>query len=521
MTAFSRRDFLKLSSALLGSAALSRALPALNRMTVQKTDRPNVLILVFDTVSAQHLSVYGYDRATTPNLERFAEKATVYHSHYAESSFTTPATASMLTGLLPWNHRAISAGGLIRRDMAGNNLFRAAGENYFRIGFTQNLWADLFLRQFHADVDWHLPAYSFAYKNPLLLGELTTTDPLPYFAYDDFLVGGVKLDTPYAGSVMLGMLDSAAGRGWNVNSDLRFMQEGEPRPPFNGYFYYQNRTVFQGLQAILDQASAAQDRPWLAYFHLWSPHEPYAPRREFRALFDAEMKVPVRPTHPLADFPFRETELRQYARLYDQYIANVDAEFGLLLDALDVAGLLDNTYVIVTSDHGQLFERGVHGHASRLMYEGVIRVPLLVSAPRQAQRVDVHTPTANVDLLPTLASLMGVQPPARLDGRLLPGLGGEEEDGRSVYSMRNNENSAFRPFRRGSFVLIKGTRKLIWYADYPGYDDILELYDLMDDPYELRDLSTADPVTTKRMKEELLAARQAADRANAAGAPPE
>ena len=516
MSQFTRRDFLKLSSTVIGGAAFSRILPAISALAGRKTDQPNVLILVFDTMSAPHLSLHGYGRATTPNLMRFADRATVYHSHYSEGSFTTPGTASILTGLLPWHHRAVNAGGLIRRDLAVNNLFRMAGDEYFKIGFSQNLWADLFLRQFHADLDLHLPPYSFAYKNPLLLGELTASDSVPYFAYDDFLVGGVKLDTPYAGSVTLGILDVALGRGLNLNPELKH-GDGQ-KAPFNGYFYYQNRTVLQGIYETLRQVVASEKRPYLGYFHLWSPHEPYAPQSEFKSLFTENLKTPAKPRHPLTDSPIRERDLRQYSRLYDQYVANVDAEFGILMDAMEASGLLDNTYVIILSDHGQLFERGVHGHASRLMYDGVLHVPMLISAPGQTTRVDIHEPTGNVDLLPTLASIMNVQPPARFDGRRLPVSGEEVDTNRSLYAMLANENSAFQTLGRGSFVIIQGTHKLIWYTGYSGYEDSVELYDLNTDPHEMNDLSSADPVRTKQMKEELLAARQAADQMNAGDA---
>lgn len=513
MSKFYRRDFLKLGTALGGGVALSQLLPALKTLDRKANKRPNVLILVFDTMSAPHLSVYGYPRMTTPNLMRFADRATVYHYHYSDGSFTTPGAASILTGLHPWHHRAVNPVGLIRRDLAANNIFSMAGDEYFKIGFSQNLWSDLFLRQFHADLDAHLPPDAFAYTNPLLLGELKADDPIPYFAYDDFLVGGVKLDTPYSGSVTLGMLDVALGRGWN--SDSRIQRDQEEKPPFNGYFYYQNHTVFQGIFETLRSLDAAETRPFLGYFHLWSPHEPYAPQQKFADLFPENIKAPIKPRHALVESAIRERDLRLYARLYDQYIANVDAEFGILLDALENSTLLENTYVIVLSDHGQLFERGVHGHSSRLLYDQGIHVPLLISAPGQTKRVDIYEPTSNIDLLPTLAAIMSVKTPAGSDGFVLPGFGADIHPGRNIFSILAKENSSFGALRRGTFVLIKDMYKLILYADYPGHPDAVELYDLSADPAELNDLAAADPLRTRQMQDELLAARDAADRVNA------
>ena len=511
MTQLSRRDVLKLSLATLGGVALATLAPSVARMARGASNRPNVLILVFDTLSAPHTSLQGYGRATTPHLEEFAQTATVYHNHYSAGSFTTPGTASILTGLEPWHHRALSPSALVKRSLASNNIFKIARKDYFRVGFTQNLMAEVFLRQFSADIDLHLPAQSFAYNNPLLLGEMDPSDPLTYLAFDDFLVGGFKFDTPYPGSVTLGLLDQILQRGAGVHRALK--QNARKDTAFNGYFYYQNRLVFDGILRTLQTLHENEHTPYFGYFHLWSPHEPYSPTREFAGLFDDNLKPPAKPDHPFASAPlFKPKELLQYQRVYDQYITNVDAEFGRLMSAMSTDGMLENTYVIVLSDHGQLFERGVHGHASRLLYDGVIHVPLLIRSPGQTRRVDVHEPTGNVDLAPTLAAILGDASSIQTDGRLLPGLGGTADAERSLFAMLANESSAFGKLKTGTFVLVKGGHKLLFFSGYSGYEDRLELYDLDADPDELRDLSADSPAMTKRMLDELLEARLSADK---------
>src|ERR1051325_2382293 len=117
-----RRDFLKTSFWSVISFLGSRMSPRLNQSLSQA---PNVIVLVFDTLSARHLSLYGYPRLTTPHLTQFAEKATVYHRHYAAGNFTSPGTASLLTGLYPWTHRAFEQAGIISKKMVDQNLFRA------------------------------------------------------------------------------------------------------------------------------------------------------------------------------------------------------------------------------------------------------------------------------------------------------------------------------------------------------------------------------------------------------------
>src|SRR3972149_189137 len=94
MQIFSRRDFLKLlagSSAGLGMLGIKGLV---EHALAQAGDRPNIIVLVLDAMSAQNLSIYGYPRPTMPNLERFAQRATVYHSHLSAGNFTTPGTAS-------------------------------------------------------------------------------------------------------------------------------------------------------------------------------------------------------------------------------------------------------------------------------------------------------------------------------------------------------------------------------------------------------------------------------------------
>ena len=149
MTKFSRRDFLKLTSVLSGTLALSNLAP---KLSLSGSGLPNVLIFVFDAMSARNLSLYGYPRKTTPNFERFAQRATVFNAHYSAGSFTTPGTASLLTGMYPWTHRALNESGLIAWNIANQNLFRAIGKKYYRLAYSQNMWPNYFFGQFQEDI---------------------------------------------------------------------------------------------------------------------------------------------------------------------------------------------------------------------------------------------------------------------------------------------------------------------------------------------------------------------------------
>src|SRR6266542_2478024 len=189
MFKMNRRDFLKLGATFLAGSAYPSVSRAVSSVRLRDTSKPNILIFVFDAMSARHLSLYGYPRRTTPNLERFAERASVYHAHYAAGNFTTSGTASMLTGLYPWTHRAINYRGMINRRLANRNLFNLIGEEYTRVAFTQNLWADILLSQFENDLDLHLPcdSYSRVVHSLLQPHNIPGDRAIAYYAFEDFL----------------------------------------------------------------------------------------------------------------------------------------------------------------------------------------------------------------------------------------------------------------------------------------------------------------------------------------------
>jgi arylsulfatase A-like enzyme len=267
---------------------------------------------------------------------------------------------------------------------------------------------------------------------------------------------------------------------------------------------FRNEDIYAGVSreiSALQQVS----KPYFAYFHLFSPHEPYKVNKDYMKLFHDNYKPAAKPMHALSEH-IGDANLLEKRVQYDQLVANVDNEFGRLLDFLETQGILDNSYLIVTSDHGQLFERGEHGHSTPLLYEPVVRIPLIISAPGQAKPRNIYVPTSNIDLVPTLLSFAGQKIPAILDGQVLPGFGGLTENDRSIYSMVSYQNSAFFPLTKATFAMHKGDYKLIYYLGYPKYGDGYELYNIQDDPEELKNLVKSDSVTLLHMKAEMLEA---------------
>ena len=123
-----RRDFLKLASLFSMNLVAPKLL--FRPGSFESGAGENVLIIVFDAFSAAHLSLHGYGRETMPNLVRLVEKGTVYHQHYANGTFTTPGTASLLTGTLPMTHRALDHNTQVADALANKSIFHAFNNHH-------------------------------------------------------------------------------------------------------------------------------------------------------------------------------------------------------------------------------------------------------------------------------------------------------------------------------------------------------------------------------------------------------
>src|SRR5512142_721930 len=175
---FSRRDFIKVAA--LGSLAYTLAPLARSarKPRLEGQGRPNIIVLVFDAWSAHDISLYGYQRDTAPNVTRFAQEANVYHNHYTAGTFTVPGTASLLTGLLPWSHRAFQLGaGGVAKAHADHQVFAAMAQTHNTVAFAHNSFADLLVSQAEADVNVHIPSTSFNIDR-------TLWSTLPVFRHD-------------------------------------------------------------------------------------------------------------------------------------------------------------------------------------------------------------------------------------------------------------------------------------------------------------------------------------------------
>jgi choline-sulfatase len=167
---------------------------------------------------------------------------------------------------------------------------------------------------------------------------------------------------------------------------------------------------------------------------------------------------------------------------------------------------LDDTWIILTSDHGEMNERGIRGHQNEALYEPVIRIPLMIFEPGREVGMDVYEPTNAVDILPTLSHVTGQDMPSWTEGSVLPPFAANRPSPqRNIYVMRAFNNKKYEPLTQASVMLVKDNYKLHYYFGYPQVqeDGLVKLFDIKSDPEEMVDLYPSMKGRASDMLEEL------------------
>ena len=491
-----RRDFLKLA----GLLPLSVAAPNISNLPtkIQQTGKPqNVIIVVFDAFSAYNISLYGYQRETTPNLNRLADRAVVYHNHYAGGNSTMPGTASLLTGTHPWTHRAF---GLDKKTLetsfVNKNIFSAL-QKYYRLAYTHNPVADRILTQFSKKMDEHVPLEKLFLANDAFINKMFNNDK------DTASVSWVRTtkrkEEGFAYSLFLSRLMEKQRE--RLISDLRSEYPvGIPHIAADDYFLLEDAIDWLG------SSLGNLNQPFIGYFHFLPPHRPYLTHRDFLNQFTKDGFTPtIKPLDMFAEDKTIEFLLRKRID-YDEFILYLDREFGRLIDTIDTLGMLENTWIILTSDHGEMFERGILGHITPVLYQPLIRIPLVIFEPGRKNRTDVYSNTSAVDLLPTLLQVSGQKQADWVEGEVLPPYGPTKPNPeRNLYVVQARYNDQYKPLSIATIVLVKGQYKLMYFFGYEklGERERLELYDIENDPEELNDLSSLKRETANEMLNEI------------------
>jgi arylsulfatase len=400
----------------------------------------NVVIFLADSLAARHTTVHGYERPTTPGLERFAADGVRFEAAHSQTSWTMPSVTSLFTaqnqerhGMLRMNQQLPEGIGTLAQS------FQEAG--YKTIGLIQNgiIWK-------HTRLDR---------------------------GFDEY--------------------------------DVR--REG-------------NKVSEEIMQKARELMNVDRGRPLFLYVHLTPPHQPYLPPKSYSNDFidpnyDGEVTGSIMDCAKINHFkpPIDHADVQHLKALYDGHIRYVDDMIAKTMDEVWKLSPREDWIVVVTSDHGEAFlQHGDQGHNTQV-YEEMVHIPLVLSAPGSPIPAgsEVPAPVSLLDVGPTLRDLTGIGSHAQVeDGRsLLPLIEDPTRDMRRAFyfSSRYPKEAGGEP----DWVALRlGNYKLLSSAD--GF----ELYDLANDPLETNNLRDAEPLRTRAMAEMLEAWRHSGVRTDAA-----
>jgi len=355
---------------VIEGAAWQRERSAMSALPPAAPGSPNVLVVVVDTLRADHLALYGYSRSTSPHLDAMAKRGVVFENDIAPSSWTLPSHASMLTGRYPHDHGVDHEVALDARYPTLPEIFQQHG--YRTGGFSANL-------------------FYFTRRAGLGRGFIRFRD---YF----YSVGDMFFRT-FWGRVLNRYLPNTP---W-VNEYLPRKGAGEIN------------------RELLDWIDHDRDKPFFAFINYFDVHGPYLPKSPAREMFYGTKTVD---TPPIIDqridrdqdpYLFRLSrmsppEFQHKVDAYDGAIFYVDQQFANLFSELEKRGLTENTLVVITSDHGEcLGDHGLLEHWNAL-YRELIHVPLIYYWPGKIpEDVRISKAISGASLPATVLDLVGIR----------------------------------------------------------------------------------------------------------------
>lgn len=419
---------------------LNKQLPSIRAAFPPQRPRTNLLLITFDALSAEDMSLYGYKLPTTPNIDAFASKATVFTNFYSASTFTTPCIAALLTGVYPSETLVYQLQGRVRAQGIASlpRALKAAG--YSTGAFLSNSFAYYFAKSLEDDFD-SLP------------------EPI-------FTAGG--LQRLWDATTALHQ-DSGVGSRVDEYRDLSRVWNYLHRMPNNLQERYPAAASFAHAQQVI----AGLPEGFFLWVHVMTPHYPYLPGAADRGRFlhdngsqalDRDNDRLWYPTYP----PDKQNLVDQHRLRYDEFIATGDRAFGAFMAQLEKSGKLQNTTVIVSADHGESFEGGVYRHESPYQTRPVIHVPLIIRMAGQQEKRTVAVTADQTTLAPTILDLAGQTKPSNMrSASLVEWL---DRDGRGenqgiAFSEYFARNSVFEPLRCGSVSAIDGQYQYVLYLE--------------------------------------------------------
>ncbi len=449
------------AAAFIGTWAIGRDFVSESRaiasLPAAKPGAANVLLISLDTLRAENVSSYGYKRPTTPRMDEFAETGVCFERAISTSPWTLPGHASMVTGFFPHELFAKGSTPLNAKTAFNGNCITLAevlSEHGYRTG------------GFVANTNYCARGYGFARG---------------FSHYEDYVPSFEVLIN--SSNILSEIL-----RKYRAKTGDKTLVGRKHASDVN--------------RSFLNWVERDDQRPFFAFLNYFDVHDPYILPSSFKQRFGSKMPEDAYIRHKRK---YSKTEINELLDAYDNCIAYLDDQIGILLDELESRGILDDTVVIITSDHGEQFgEHDLMYHFNSL-YPQLLHVPLFISYPGTVPSGRRVTDAVTLREIPqTIVDLLAIDAESSDQNTSFPGRSLARYWKTEATEPTKNEGVVFSEVIIGdkgsswispSWPVYKGSMKSLMregfhYIQYGDGSD--ELFDFMNDPFEENDLSDSD-----------------------------
>ncbi|MBU0763018.1 MAG: sulfatase-like hydrolase/transferase [Candidatus Altiarchaeota archaeon] len=390
----------------------------------------NVILISIDTLRADHVSSYGYFRNTTPNIDSFFSNGFFLMNAFSHTPYTSPSHMSLLTSTYPAVHK------IRNNDQLSTHRLR---------------------------------------------GLITLAEVLSDNGYKTAAFTG-------GGNVAR---EQGFDRGFQLFHDGCLIDQVDE----------------DGLEPIFSWIDESKNQKFLLFLHTYIPHDPYVPPRKFNIFVDpnysgsliktGEEFQEILQTDNLSNFNGKRklfwknmkktdiSDVRHMISLYDGDILYADYKLGMILRYLEENNLVNNSIIILFSDHGEEFmEHG--GFLHEKLYDETLHVPLIIKMPHSDGGV-ITSPAGLIDVSPTILEYLGIPAPNIFQGSSLKPLMESEEGDRIIYSQKTNNQVSIRT-PKWKYISLSGDEGL---------------YDLVSDPNETQDVKLQNTGQTTWFRDNL------------------
>ncbi len=430
----------------------------------RKAKLPNVLLILVDALRADRLHCYGNTWQTSPVIDRLAEEGVIFKQLIAHSSHTIASVASIFTGLDPLSH------GLIDPRT-----------------HTKHSWGN-----------WKTPFYVLKQSGFTLAG----FDAYMYYHFGH----NINIENSAQAAPFIQEHRDKPFFLWQFIEQVHLPYN--PNPPYDTAFLPKDYTVSKSTAQRLNIVKSTMIIHPPGVLSQYELDQVDGRGNNFEADVDREIDY----TRSAAALEFQTEDRIPIAALYDGEVRTLDDHIGEYITELEQLGILDDTIVVVTSDHGEeLLERGNVGHSScslaGTLYDEAIRVPLVVRYPGcLPSGTVIETQVSQIDIMPTIFDMLGLQMPVETEGHsLLPLI----HDRRTVVLEETFAETlpcgwqALKDDHRRIWCIRTPKWKLIYNDFEPQAESYYELFDLEKDCGERNNVFEQNPRIAENLKQKL------------------